>query len=116
MIYVNQNTGYLIIKDGANNNKEDFKMVEIKRVVDGKEMVFILTENEIQEVRKQDTIEFAKAILQNYEEMITDYDDIIEDNNELHKFGELMEQKNLENNSDREIEAIEELFDVNEEY
>ena len=91
-------------------------MVEIKRVVDGKEMVFILTENEIQEVRKQDTIEFAKAILQNYEEMITDYDDIIEDNNELHKFGELMEQKNLENNSDREIEAIEELFDVNEEY
>ncbi len=91
-------------------------MVEIKRVVDGKEMVFVLTENEIQEVRKQDTIEFAKAILQNYEEMIADYDDIIKDNNKLHKFGELMEQKNLENNSDREIEAIEESFDVNEEY
>ena len=91
-------------------------MVEIKRAVNGKEMVFVLTENEIQEVRKQDNIEFAKAILQNYEEMIADYDDIIKDNNKLHKFGELMEQKNLENNSDREIEAIEELFDVNEEY
>ena len=91
-------------------------MVEIKRVVDGKEMVFVLTENEIQEVRKQDTIEFAKAILQNYEEMIADYDNIINNNDKLHKFGELMEQKNLEDNSSKEIEAIEELFEVNEEY
>ena len=91
-------------------------MLEIKRTVNGKEMTFVLTGEEIGEVHRQDTIQWAKDILSNYSDMIFDYDSIIRDEKRLQSYGELMESKNLEDNGDREIEAIEELFQINEDY
>lgn len=87
-------------------------MIAINRTINGNEFEFQLTETEIEEIRKQDKIQWAKDILPNYEEMIVGYGNIISNDELLLKFAELLEEKNLENNGDREIEVIEELFET----
>lgn len=87
-------------------------MITINRIINGNNFEFQLTETEIEEVRKQDKIQWAKDILPNYEEMIVDYDRIMSDDELLLKFAELLEDKNLKSNGDKEIEAIEELFET----
>ena len=87
-------------------------MITINRTINGNNFEFQLTEAEIEEVRKQDKIQWAKDILPNYEEMIINYDRIMSDDKSLLKFAELLEDKNLEDNGDREIKAIEELFET----
>lgn len=87
-------------------------MVKIKRVINGNEVEFILTNEEIEEVRRQDNIQWAKDILVNYEDMIDGYNDIIGDETKLVEFAELLEEKNLSDNGDREIDAIRELFSL----
>lgn len=89
-------------------------MFKIKRVINGKEVEINLTEEEINEVRKQDNIQWARDILGNYSEMIVDYDSIINNEAKLADFAQILEQKNLENNGERELEVINKLFRVQE--
>jgi hypothetical protein len=65
-------------------------------------------------IRKQDKIEFAKNILENYQEMLEDYEKIIVDEKGLVQFSELLEEKMMEDNANMEIDAITELFKVKE--
>lgn len=89
-------------------------MVNIKREINGKEVEIQLTEEECNEVRRQDKIEWAKGILANYAEMIINYDSIITDEVKIVEFSDLLEEKNLADNGNRELEAIEELFETQE--
>lgn len=84
--------------------------IKIRRVIGGNEMWFELTGEEINEVRRQDKIQWAKDVLANYSETVAYYDSIICDDDQLVAFAERLEEKNLEDNGDREIEVIEELF------
>ncbi len=94
-------------------------MLIIKRIVNGDEMTFLLTPEEIEDVRRQDKIQWAKDVLANYDYLMDDYDDIIKDESKLVAFADLLESKNLEDNCKREMAAIAELFlkfpDANEE-
>lgn len=85
-------------------------MVKIKRIINGEELEIELTEEEIKEVYRQDNIQWAKDILENYAGMIVGYNDIITDETKLVTFAEILDEKNLADNGDRELEAIEELF------
>jgi hypothetical protein len=85
-------------------------VLKIKREINGKDVEIQLTEEEINEVRRQDKIEWAKCILANYAEMIINYDSIITDEIKMVEFSDLLEEKNLADNSDRELEIIEALF------
>jgi len=91
-------------------------MLEIKRTVNGKEMTFLLTGEEIKEVSRQNNIQWAKDILSNYSDIIIDYDNIIQNEEKLQSYSELMESKNLEDNGDKELKTIEELFQTREDY
>lgn len=91
-------------------------MVKIKRIINSEEVEIILTKEEIKEVFRQDNVQWAKDILANYADMIIDYERVVEDEEKLLSFAELLEEKNLADNGDREIAAIEELFEINEEY
>ena len=88
-------------------------MIKIERVLgNGEKVEILLTEKEIQEVRKQDNIQWAKDILSNYEDIIDNYDDIIRNDEELLKYAKLLEEKISENNGEKEVDAINELFDT----
>lgn len=85
-------------------------MVKIKRLINGQEIEFELTQEEINEVFRRDNIQWAKDILVNHAEMIVGYNSIIADEKQLVAFAELLDEKNLSDNGEREIEAINELF------
>lgn len=86
-------------------------MVSITRTVDGVELNFPLTLEEIEAVRTQDKIEWAKNVLSNYESMFGDgYKEVVGYTDKLILFAELLESKNLESIGYREIEAIQEIF------
>ncbi|NFE18633.1 hypothetical protein [Clostridium botulinum] len=85
-------------------------MVKIKRLINEQEFEFKLTREEINKVFRQNNIQWAKDILENYASMIIDYENIVNDEEQLVTFAELLDKKNLANNGDRELEAINELF------
>lgn len=85
-------------------------MVKIKRLINEQEFEFKLTREEINKVFRQNNIQWAKDILENYASMIIDYENIVNDEERLVTFAELLDKKNLANNGDRELEAINELF------
>lgn len=87
-------------------------MIKISRVINGEQLEFQLTDSEIREVWRQDEIQWAKDILANYEDMIIDYGTIMSDDEQLVAYAQLLNEKNLEDNGDREVAAIEELFAV----
>jgi len=94
-------------------NKEDVEnRMVITRSVNGVEMEFELTNDEIKQIRNQLTIEFASNVISNYSEEIVNYEQESKNREKLLMFGLLIEQKGLENNSDKEAEAIEEVFET----
>ena len=91
-------------------------MITITRQINGQELQIELTQAEVEEVRRQDSVQWARDILANYAEMLVDYDSIMEDEEQLKAYADKLEEKNLANNGEREIEAIHELFTVTEDY
>ena len=74
-----------------------------------------LTANKILDIvtlsEREEKIRWSKDILANYEEDIFNYDEVIKDDQIMLEFAELLDSKNLEDNGNKEIEAISELFD-----
>lgn len=86
--------------------------IKIKRMVDGKEIEFQLTEEEIEEVRRQDKIQWARDVLALYSDSVAYYDAVIGNDDQMLQFAELLEKKSLTDNGELEIEAIKELFGI----
>jgi len=101
---------YKVIRtiEEAENGQDN--TVVIKRTINGTEYSFLLTEEEIELVRRKDKIQWAKDVLANYSDIIIDYINIVNDEEKLVAYADLLEEKNLTDNGDREIEAIKELF------
>lgn len=89
-------------------------MVQITRKIDGQDMVIVLTEKEMEKVRRHDKIQWAKNILENYAEMLVDYESVCEDEEKLVEFADRLEAKCLEDNGEEELEVLCNLFAVYE--
>ena len=88
-------------------------MIKIERVLDnGEKVEILLTEKEIQEVRRQDNIHWAKVTLAHYEDIIANYDDIISNDEHLLEYVKVLEEKLSEYNGESEVFAINALFEV----
>lgn len=88
-------------------------MVKLKKEIKGELVIIEFTAADMIEINRQQHIIDVRNIFYTYQELIPNFDDVIEDEEILLKYYEILNNEILENTGADEIEAIEKLFNLN---